>query len=142
MDLNKLPWDLPESYFTRITAFDVIEHLEDVVAIMGEIHRIAAPGAEVHFTVPHFSSANAFTDPTHRHLFGAGSFAFFGRGATFDLGSRGHFRILSTRIFFHPSVLNKLVWRLANRFPETYERRWTWIFPAWFLEIRLEVVKR
>jgi len=37
--------------------------------------------------------------------------------------------------------VNKLVRRLANRYPAAYERRWTWIFPAWFLYFELEVVK-
>jgi len=37
--------------------------------------------------------------------------------------------------------VNRLVFRLANRFPERYERRWAWMFPAWFLYYELEVVK-
>ena len=37
--------------------------------------------------------------------------------------------------------VNKLIGRLANRFPVRYERRWTWLFLAWFLYFELEVVK-
>jgi hypothetical protein len=33
------------------------------------------------------------------------------------------------------------VWRLANRYPAAYERRWAWIFPAWYLYFELEVDK-
>ena len=39
------------------------------------------------------------------------------------------------------TLVNKLVWRLANRYPEAYERRWAWVFPAFFLSFELEVVK-
>ena len=42
---------------------------------------------------------------------------------------------------FYPTLVNKLTWRIANRYPEAYERRWAWIFPAWFLSIDLEVLK-
>ena len=42
---------------------------------------------------------------------------------------------------FRPSAVNTLIWRLANRFPVRYERRWAWLFPAWFLYFELEVVK-
>jgi hypothetical protein len=45
-------------------------------------------------------------------------------------------------IIFQPRLLNKIVWRLANRFPRAYEERWAWIFPAWFVHAQLEVVKK
>ncbi len=52
------------------------------------------------------------------------------------------FKKLSSRMLFYPSLANKLVWRLANRYPERYERRWAWIFPAWYLLFELEVLKK
>lgn len=42
---------------------------------------------------------------------------------------------------FQPTLLNKIVRRLANHFPGSYERRWAWLFPAWYLYFELEVVK-
>ena len=45
----------------------------------------------------------------------------------------------SIHIHFHPSLVNKLIWRCANRWPHVYERRWAWMFPAWFMSFRLEV---
>ena len=92
-------------------------------------------------TVPHFSSANAFTDPTHRHYFGRFSFSYFTGEHLFDFYSDCRFRSRATSIVFHPSFLNSVVLRQANRWPELYERRWAWIFPAWFLFVELEVIK-
>ena len=69
-DLNETPWPFPDSSFQSVNVYDVIEHFENVVQIMEEIHRVSRSGARVHITVPHFSCANAFTDPTHRHYFG------------------------------------------------------------------------
>jgi SAM-dependent methyltransferase len=140
-DLDARPWPLPRDHFETIQAMDVIEHVESVLSAMEEIHAVARDGARVLFTVPHFSSPNAFTDPTHRHFFGVGSFDYFSAGHELDFYSKARFRIESCRIFFHPTLLNKIVWRLANRFPREYERRWAWLFPAWFLEVRLVAVK-
>ena len=69
-DLNCIPWPFADDTFEEVHAYDVLEHLEDVVRALEEIHRVSRHGATVHVTVPHFSSANAFTDVTHRHWFG------------------------------------------------------------------------
>jgi SAM-dependent methyltransferase len=140
-DLNRIPWPLPDGHFTEVIATDVIEHLADILAVMGEIHRIAAPGGVVKIVVPHFSSANAFLDPTHRHFFGYTSFDCFTGFPTNDYYTRVRFRYRSRQVVFHPTWVNKVVSRLARRRPERYEQRWCWIFPAWFLYVELEVVK-
>jgi SAM-dependent methyltransferase len=140
-DLTKVPWPLPSSRFREVFAFDVIEHLPDIVPVMEEIHRVCQPGARVHITVPHFSSANAFTDPTHRHQFSCFSFDYFGHDHELSFYSRARFRRARAQIVFHPTLVNKLVHRIANSWPVAYERRWAWIFPAWFLSIDLEAEK-
>ena len=139
-DLNRFPWPFENGAFHEVHAADVIEHLEDIVKVMNEIHRVSRPGARVHITVPHFSSGNAFTDPTHRHYFGFRSLEYFTGESSFSFYSNCRFKHLHRHIVFYPSLINKLVWRLANRFPEAYERRWAWMFPAWFLSFELEAI--
>ena len=140
-DLNHRPWPLPTDGFREVLAYDVIEHLDDVVRTFEEVHRVCRDGAVVKLTVPHFSCANAFTDPTHRHYFGRYSFSYFTGEHEFSFYTACRFRHITTRIVFAPTILNKLVWRLANRWPASYERRWAWMFPAWFLYVELEVCK-
>lgn len=140
-DLNQRPWPLPDDHFDEVLANDVVEHLDDVIEAFEEIHRVCRDGAVIRVTVPHFSCANAFTDPTHRHYFGYFSFDYLTGGNELSYYTRVKFRKRSVQMIFYPSLLNRIVWRLANRFPEAYERRWTWIFPAWFLGVELEVVK-
>jgi SAM-dependent methyltransferase len=140
-DLATLPWPLPSDTFAEVHAYDVIEHLQDVVKAMEEIHRVCLPGARVHITVPHFSSANAYTDPTHRHQFSASSFDYFEADHALAFYSRARFRRRHSQIVFYPSLVNKMVHRLANRSPQAYEQRWAWMFPAWFLSVELTVVK-
>ena len=140
-DLAQTPWPFPAGAFAEIHAYDVLEHLDDVPRTMEEIHRVCRPGARVQITVPHFSSANAYTDPTHRHHFSAFSFDYFASGHDLAFYSRARFRRTRAQIVFYPSLLNKVVHRLANRHPQAYEQRWAWMFPAWFLSIELEAVK-
>ncbi len=62
-------------------------------------------------------------------------------GHTNAFYTTARFRVLTREFVFGPSIDNNLVHRLANRFPHGFEQRWAWIFPAWFLLFRLEVVK-
>jgi SAM-dependent methyltransferase len=140
-DLNHVPWPFPDNRFSEVLAFDVIEHLGDIVAAMEQIHRVCQNAAVVKITVPHFSCANAFTDPTHQRFFGWFSFHYFTGENEFSFYTRRRFRRRRTQLIFVPTLVNKIVWRLANRYPQRYERRWAWMFPAWFLYFELEVIK-
>src|SRR4051812_41902587 len=63
-DLEQTPWPFPDDRFSRVEAIDVLEHLSEPLTAMGEIHRITRKGGIVVVALPHFSSANAFTDLT------------------------------------------------------------------------------
>jgi SAM-dependent methyltransferase len=140
-NLNQRPWPFTDDQFDAVSATDVIEHLDDVAATMVELHRVCTDGARIEIVVPHFSSDGAYTDPTHRHYFGAFTFDYFSEAHSNNFYSRARFEVKSRLIVFRPTLVNKLVARAANRFPHMYEQRWTWIFPAWFLAINLTVVK-
>ncbi len=139
-DLNNLPWPLPSGHFREVLAYDVIEHLDDIIGVMEEIHRVCSPGALVKITLPHFSCANSYTDPTHRHHFSWFTFHYFTGENQWDFYTARRFKRVGSHLHFYPSLLNKLIWRLANRYPGMYERRWAWMFPAWFLSFELEVI--
>lgn len=140
-NLNVFPWPFAENSFTSVHANDVIEHLDNIVAVMDELHRICKHGARIDITLPHYSSANAFTDPTHRHYFGWFSFDYFTGTHEHSYYTRTRFQLVRRQLIFYPSLLNKFVHRLAARYPSRYERAWAWVFPAWFLGFELEVVK-
>ena len=87
--------------------------------------------------VPHFSSANAHTDPTHRTSFGYLSFDYVTGMHAHDYYTRDRFEMVSRQIQFQPGLVNRLVRRAAHRWPERYEQRFAWMFPAWFLRFEL-----
>lgn len=140
-NLDTRPWPFEDSTFREVFAFDVIEHLDDFLGAMEEIHRVCKNGALVFIQVPHFSSRNAYTDPTHRRFFGAASMDYLSADHELGFYTEARFRVLQSSIVFKPTLFSKLVWRLANRFPDRYEERFAWIYPAWFLWFRLEVIK-
>ena len=120
---------------------EVIEHLADIVRAMEELHRIGRPGARVHITTPHFSCANSFTDPTHRHHLGCFSFDYFTGGNQWGFYTTARFRAVRRRLHFYGRYKNLHVSWLANRFPRFYEEHLAWMFPAWYLSFELEVIK-
>jgi SAM-dependent methyltransferase len=143
-DLDRFPYPFADGSFDRVYASHLLEHLGDVVGAMGEIHRIAKPGGYVYIEVPHFSCVGGFTDPTHRRHFGLGSMDYFSvespHDAEFSYTDR-RFRMLSKRITFNKAVVNLIPKFLYFLSPEKYEKYFSFIFPARFLEFELEVVK-
>jgi SAM-dependent methyltransferase len=140
-DLDRRPYPLPRGHFQRIYAHDVVEHLTDVRDFIEEVHELLTPGGMVEITTPHFSSGNSFTDPTHRHHLGYFSFDYFTEGNALNFYSAVRFEIAERQLVFHNALPDRLASRLANRRPEIYEKRFAWLFPAWFLIFRLRAVK-
>lgn len=140
-DLTRFPWPFPDNHFSEVRALDIIEHLPDTIRTMGELHRICRSGARLHVVVPHFSSSNNFWDPTHVRQFSARTFEIFTDEGDSTFHTPARFRILRRQIVFTPTLINKLVARLANRYAIRYEERFAWMFPAWFVSLELEAVK-
>jgi SAM-dependent methyltransferase len=138
-DLEQVPWPFQDDQFGRVEAIDVIEHLSTPLAAMLEIHRVTRPEGTVHIVLPHFSSGNAFTDLTHRGFFGYFSFDYLTGEHEHDYYTQVRFRMVRRHIWFKPGPVLRVVHQLANRWPERYEQRWAWTFPAWFLDFELEI---
>lgn len=98
-DLNKVPWKpFKDNEFDVIIASHVIEHLHHTLPVMKEIWRITKPEAIVDIKVPHFSSPNAFGDPTHKSYFSLVSFDYFTEKCDLNFYSNARFKILEKRI--------------------------------------------
>lgn len=146
-DLDAFPWPLPSDTYDRILCKDVLEHLRNIPKVMEEIHRVAINHARVLIQVPTGSSRDLFTDPTHIRGFSYESFGYF------DPASRLHnysysgasFTVRSFRFFGygyrHLKRVDGYVARFANRRPELYESRLSYIWPLRGLRFVLEVIK-
>jgi ubiquinone/menaquinone biosynthesis C-methylase UbiE len=141
-DLNEFPYPFSDSFFSEIQCMDVIEHLEDIPSVMEEFHRILTANGLLRITTPHFSCANSYVDPTHRWHLSRFSFDYFCEGHDLAYYSQARYRITKQHIQFKGSRFTRsVVSRLANKFPEYYEQRCAWIFPAWYLYFELEALK-
>lgn len=141
-DLNQYPYPLSSSSFSEIECFDVIEHLENIPKTLEEFGRLLKPNGVLKITTPHFSCANSFIDPTHRWHLSYFSFDYFSKEHALAYYSDVTYEIVCRHIQFQGGRFNRsIVSRFANKFPSTYEQRWAWIFPAWYLYFELEVIK-
>ncbi|CAN5337225.1 hypothetical protein BH18ACI2_BH18ACI2_00950 [soil metagenome] len=129
-DLDVTPYPFPDNEFDLIIGNQVIEHLDDVLAVVAELYRIAKPGAIIRLDTPHYSDIASYTDPTHKRHLTTESFAYFTNDRPdFDFSSHVRLRPRVIRV-----TMLKL-WRLlgcellvnsCNRYPSLrfFRRFW------------------
>jgi SAM-dependent methyltransferase len=113
-DLNVFPYPFADNEFDEIKCMNVVEHLDDVIRTMEELHRIGKPGCRLTIRVPHFRSACLYEDLTHKHGFAWRSFDIF-----VDCGLYGEYsnaRFLYEHRSYTPYKVPGL-YRLLSRFP-------------------------
>ena len=145
-DLNRFPYPFVADEFDAVNADNVIEHLDDVIKVLEELHRITRNGAGIKIIAPFFRSHYAFIDPTHRHFFTVRSFDYFDPEKEFNAlykYSRCKFRV--KRVTFDESIKHGITGRLlrwaANKRPVFYEARLSAVFPLNTVTYYLETLK-
>jgi SAM-dependent methyltransferase len=142
-DLNVFPYPLAESRYQAILLRNVIEHLENVVRLMEEVHRVGVPDADVIITTPHFSSLYSYQDPTHiRHLALESMDYFIENTKHSNFYSDRRFRIMGKGLDFGKSFPFSLVAKMLFVLSaHKYEKHFAFVFPANSLWFHLRVVK-
>jgi SAM-dependent methyltransferase len=151
-NLDERPWPLEANTFDYVRARDVLEHVDDFIGAMEEIHRVSAPGAEVEIRMPFMSSENFATDPTHRRAGTSRTFDYFDPST--ELGS---FRYSTSRFDlidfqYSRSHCGRWVGSAMRRFDyyllplirknaRTYEHYFAYWYPMQDVVYRLRVVK-
>lgn len=133
-DLNVFPYPFESNSVDQVYLDNVLEHLDEPMRVMEEVHRISKFGGAVKVIVPYFRSVSAFTDPTHKHFFSVDSFAYYDPDhiicQRYDY-VKTRFKI--DRIVFNETFVNrrmkKLIVKLANRWPYRYESYLSHLFP-------------
>jgi SAM-dependent methyltransferase len=139
-DLNRFPWPLGDSRFDEILLQDVLEHLREPYGVFAELHRVARPGARILLRTPHFSSSLAYSDPTHVHFFSAAAIRALAEPG-FAHYSDVRFRAVHVTLdLWAPFRLLGLA-KLANRWPDAYEKYLAFRFPAMNVRAEFEVIK-
>lgn len=138
-DLNLTPYPFADNEFDVIRCMNIIEHLDDVIAAMQELHRIGRPGCTVTIRVPHFRSACLYEDITHRHGFAWRSFdVFAAEGTVYGEYTQRKFKIKSRA--YTPYKLPPL-YRLLSKIPVFTDNLLSKYIPMASILFELEVVK-
>ena len=102
---------------------------------MGELRRILKPGGKIKIRVPHFTSVEAFADPTHIKRFSYLTFFYFTkdlkRDYSFSKFSKWNGKILfQRRLIFPWNYLIQGFVNLGNWSIKLFEKTPLRIFPA------------
>lgn len=141
-DLNITPLPFSDNQFQEIVCHHVLEHLNELPAIMDELHRICRRDGSIYIEVPHHTSWCANT-PEHKMSFNY--FAFDGYiedGITRWMCVKNKFKLLKREITFHRSFRRFFLHKLFNKAPMAYERFWAYIFPAENFKVLLQPIKK
>lgn len=92
----------PDNSVERIIAKDVLEHVEDLEYVVGEMHRVCKPDALIFVQVPYYRSDNAFAYE-HEH--------FFRKQTVEKLFPKDDFRILRLQ-YQYTSFVGRILSRL------------------------------
>jgi SAM-dependent methyltransferase len=134
------PLPFEDSSVSEVWADNVIEHVQDIPALMSEVHRICRDGAEVTLITPHYTSISSWNDPTHVHHLSYFSMDHFSREAVAHY-TGGGFQIVARRLSF-PGGMFGLMGRLAFAVSaKWWESRLSFMFRASTLRFRLRVIK-
>jgi SAM-dependent methyltransferase len=149
-DLNRGPYPFEDDTFDEVYAVHVVEHLDSILAVMEEIHRITRPNARVVIITPHHSDAISWQDPTHRWHLTSYSFSYFEPTYHTNYYTRARFRIRSKHVelasIWKTLGIQALV-NLDNRYPslrfvrKLWEQHLCYILRGKQLTFELETVK-
>ena len=77
-NLNEFPYPLKSNKYDFIRMHDVMEHLDNTIAVMNELWRILKPNCELELKVCGMNNPNRYKDVTHMgRFFDVGSFDLF-----------------------------------------------------------------
>ncbi|MCK9532298.1 MAG: methyltransferase domain-containing protein [Gammaproteobacteria bacterium] len=140
-DLNKYPLPFADNSVDIVRSSHCFEHLDDLVALMEDIHRMLKPGGILEFTVPHVSNIEFFRDPTHKHAFTLGTMDYFVRGIKPITYTNIEFEYLSRKLAFGKGLRGKIGSFLASLSERRYEKYYCWKYPCTEIVYRLRALK-
>lgn len=130
----------------EIHIYHVLEHINNFIPLMHELHRICKKGAIINVWTPFYAGWGQFNDPTHVRFFTPFTFSYFD-GSVVDCGyevkSEGKMFDTNVRLKFSTTnksflnIFNPLI-NISHRY---YCRFFAWIFPATEIIYTLKVIK-
>lgn len=145
-DLSNFPWPFDDGEVDYVVANHFLEHTEDLLRTLCEVHRILRPGGVFEIEVPYATNHTWQGDLTHRQHFCLRSFMNWEHGKNADrthLNMPMSWHVDRPRLSFlwgsSPAkrLFNRIVDPVINAAPFFYERALMPIFPASIIRYRL-----
>ncbi len=147
-DLEVFPYPFKDNSVDEIFMDNVLEHLENTIKVMEELHRISKPNTIITIIVPHYSGCMAFSHLTHKRFFGSGSFDNF-KPDSWEKYSEVEFKVLENKLiwldcrdWFWIRPLKKIINKLININPFIAERFFCYPLGGFdHISFKLKVIK-
>ena len=149
LDLEKIPLPFKDNSIDEIIAYHILEHINNFIPLMHELHRICKKGAKIYIKTPFYTGWGQWNDPTHVRFFSIYTFQYFQKGNySHEVGCNKDMFNYKVKInyaigraspyfnwFFNPLI------NLSDFTQQMYSRFFCWIFPAVEIQYVLEVIK-
>lgn len=160
-DANNYPWPFEENTFDYIIMSNVLEHVENVSALLSEVQRVGKRHALIRCVCPHYSNPCTYVDVTHRHALSIRSLDVFccSHNARWkkarqlfkkimgcdigvaDLFRENKFIMIRRSLYFREALWWSLAPIWGNLFQDFYEVYLSKVLPAWAIYWELLVNK-
>ncbi|MEM5801770.1 MAG: class I SAM-dependent methyltransferase [Candidatus Aenigmatarchaeota archaeon] len=146
-DLEKTPLPFNDNEFDEIIASHILEHIQNFIPLMEELHRILKPSGILHIYVPHASDLGAFGHIDHKRFFTIRTFSHFTENNPENQYSKARFKILKVKLNFiaRTSTSNKFlnfvfnpILNFNHRF---YEKFLFKLIPAGEIYVQMQPIK-
>jgi ubiquinone/menaquinone biosynthesis C-methylase UbiE len=116
-DIHRLPFK--DASVDKVLCYQLLEHVDNLIKVMEEIHRVLKPEGRVTIEAPHVKGLDAFRDPTHKKFFTIASMDYFTNDSDYGYYSNVRFEIIEKKLKFKPKWLEKL-YNLRPEFTEHF----------------------
>lgn len=140
-NLNEYPLPFEDNSIDMVKSSHVFEHLDNIILLMEDIHRILKPNGILEFTVPHVSNIEYFRDPTHKHSFTLGTMDYFVRDKKPIEYTKVEFEYIERKLVFGKGIRSKIGKVLSRISERRYEKYHCWSYPASEIYYKLRVIK-
>lgn len=138
-NLEEFPWPIEDNTYDLIIAKDFMEHIDNVVATMEEIHRIAKPDGILEIWTPHFAHPNSFRDPTHKKHYTFGTFDYFTGDVDYPIYSDKKYEYVEKKLIFRKKLsIGRMLAAISAR---RYEKYYCHLFPPHGMYFKLRIKK-
>lgn len=141
-NLNKYPYPFKKNQFIEIYCNNILEHLDDIIKPMEELHRISMNGGKIIIEVPIYPSIWAMSDPTHKSFYTFFTFDYLREEDYLNYCSKARFIITKRRILFgYPMPFLTHIINCSEIIQKIYAHYFSMLIPADRLSVELETIK-